>query len=161
MGMIKNVRRQDCGWKQAAGCSGETSINLSNDIFEYLSCGMIEPGEECGITFRIFKQDYLDSLAFIETQLPLYRSSSRESLKIDVGNPIFERLSGAIEKFFGTEQSKEYTVTMYRRKDGRIYLKNLKQNGFTIRDFLVEYSSSIEFDLCDDCFALRLKPFNV
>lgn len=160
MGIVKNVRRQDCGWKQAAGCSGETSINLSNEIFGYLSCGMIDPGEECGITFRIYKQDYLDSLCFIESQLPLYRSSSRESLQINAGNPIFEKLAASIEKFFGSELSKEYTVTMYRRKDGRIYLKNLKQDGFTIRDFLVEYSSAIEFDFGEDCFELRLKPFN-
>lgn len=160
MGIVKNVRRQDCGWKQAAGCSGETSINLSNEIFDYLSCGMIDPGEECGITFRIYKQDYLDSLCFIESQLPLYRSSSRESLQINAGNPIFEKLAASIEKFFGSELSKEYTVTMYRRKDGRIYLKNLKQDGFTIRDFLVEYSSVIEFDFGEDCFELRLKPFN-
>lgn len=160
MGIVKNVRRQDCGWKQAAGCSGETSINLSNEIFDYLSCGMIDSGEECGITFRIYKQDYLDSLCFIESQLPLYRSSSRESLQINAGNPIFEKLAASIEKFFGPELSKEYTVTMYRRKDGRIYLKNLKQGGFTIRDFLVEYSSVIEFDFGEECFELRLKPFN-
>ena len=32
MGMVKKIRRQDSGWKQTAGFSGETSINLSNEI---------------------------------------------------------------------------------------------------------------------------------
>ena len=54
MGMVKKIRRQDSGWKQTAGCSGETSINLSSEIFDYLSYGMVDSGEECGITFRIY-----------------------------------------------------------------------------------------------------------
>ena len=63
MGMVKKIRRQDSGWKQTAGCSGETSINLSNEIFDYLSYGMVDSGEECGITFRIYKKDYVDALS--------------------------------------------------------------------------------------------------
>ena len=154
MGMVKKIRRQDSGWKQTAGCSGETSINLSNEIFDYLSYGMVDSGEECGITFRIYKKDYVDALSFIESQLPLYRSTSRESIKIEVGNPIFEKLLSTIDNFFGKNDFKEYTV-------GRIYLKNLKQKGFTIRDFLVEFSSALDFEMGDDCFELRLIPFYI
>lgn len=161
MGMIKRIRRQDSGWKQAAGCSGETSINLSNEIFDFLSYGMVDFGEECGITFRIYKQDYIDALDFIKSQLPLYRSTSRESLMIETGNPIFEKMTVSLEKFFGDRENKEYTVTMYRRKDGRIYLKNLKQNGFSIRNYLVEFSSALDFEMGEDCFELRLIPFYV
>lgn len=161
MGKVKKIRRQDSGWKQTAGCSGETSINLSSEIFDYLSYGMVDSGEECGITFRIYKKDYVDALSFIESQLPLYRSTSRESIKIEVGNPIFEKLLCAIDSFFGNNDFKEYTVTLYRRKDGRIYLKNLKQKGFTIRDFLVEFSSVLDFEMGDDCFELRLIPFYI
>jgi len=161
MGMIKKIRRQDSGWKQAAGCSGETSINLSNEIFEFLSYGLVDSGEECGITFRIYKQDYIDALDFIKSQLPLYRSTSKESIKIEADNLIFEKLEDSIVNFFGEERSKVYTVTMYRRKDGRIYLKNLKQKGFTIRDYLVEFSSALDFEMGEDCFELRLIPFYV
>lgn len=161
MGMIKKIRRQDSGWKQAAGCSGETSINLSNEIFDFLSYGMVDSGEECGITFRIYKQDYIDALDFIKSQLPLYRSTSRVSCKIEADNPIFEKLADSIMNFFGEEDSKVYTVTMYRRKDGRIYLKNLKQKGFTIRDYLVEFSSALDFEMGEDCFDLRLIPFYI
>ena len=60
--MIKYARRQDSGWKQAAGCSGETSINLSAEIFEFLSYGMIDGGEETAITFKLFRQDFSDHL---------------------------------------------------------------------------------------------------
>ena len=52
-------------------------------------------------------------------------------------------------------------ILLYRRKDGRIYLKNLKQKGFTIRDFLVEFSSALDFEMGDDCFELRLIPFYI
>jgi len=70
-------------------------------------------------------------------------------------------LEDSIVNFFGEERSKVYTVTMYRRKDGRIYLKNLKQKGFTIRDYLVEFSSALDFEMGEDCFELRLIPFYV
>ena len=63
--------------------------------------------------------------------------------------------------FFRNNDFTEYTVSMYRRKDGRIYLKNLKQKGFTIRDFLVEFSSALDFEMGDDCFELRLIPFYI
>ena len=97
MGMVKKIRRQDSGWKQTAGCSGETSINLSSEIFDYLSYGMVDSGEECGITFRIYKKDYVDALSFIESQLPLYRSTSRESIKIEVSKKGWKDLFKKLE----------------------------------------------------------------
>ena len=139
MRIVKYIKRQDCGWKQAAGCSGETSINLSNEILDFLSNGMVDLGEECGLTFNIYREDYIAALAFITMQLPLYRSTSRTSELISKDKDV-----------------KPYTVTLYRRKDGRIYLKGLKQKGFTIRDFLVEMSSALEFIMTADGFDLRL-----
>ena len=156
MRIVKYIKRQDSGWKQAAGCSGETSINLSNEILDFLSCGMVDLGEECGMTFNIYRSDFITALSFITIQLPLYRSTSRSSELIKNGNPIFERLESSIYAFFGDDDVKAYTVTLYRRKDGRIYLKGLKQKGFTIRDFLVEMSSALEFSLTSDGFDLRL-----
>ena len=45
MTIVKYIKRQDSGWKQTAGCSGETSINLSNEIFDFLSLGMVDGGD--------------------------------------------------------------------------------------------------------------------
>lgn len=156
MSIVKNIRRQDSGWKQAEGCSGETSINLSTEIFEYLAFGIIDDGEECGITFRIYKKDFDEAIRFIESQLPLYRSSSRSSEQIGHNHPFLDKLKKTVIDFFGDAFEAEYTVTLYRRKDGRIYLKNLRQGSFTIRDFLVEYSSSLLFEQTDSGFDLRI-----
>ena len=156
MKVVKYIKQQDSGWKQAAGCSGETSINLSNEILDFLSSGMVDLGEECGLTFNIYREDYVTALSFITSQLPLYRSTSHTSELIRENDTIFNRLSSSIYAFFGEEDVKPYTVTLYRRKDGRIYLKGLKQKGFTIRDFLVEMSSALEFTMTLDGFDLRV-----
>ena len=37
MAITKYIKRQDCGLKLSSGNSGETSINLSNEILDYLS----------------------------------------------------------------------------------------------------------------------------
>ena len=153
---VKYIRRQDSGWKQASGCSGETSINLSNEIFDYLTFGIIDGGEECGITFKIFREDYVNALTFIESQLPLYRSTSKSSESINPNAPILKSLYDSICSFFEDQESVNYTVTLYCRKDGRIYLKGLKQKGFTIRNFLVEYASAIVFEMTDEGFNLRV-----
>ena len=63
----------------------------------------------------------------------------------------------AIESFFGNEEYVDYTVILYYRKDGRIYLKGLKQNGFSIRDYLVEMSSALVFNDSIDGYTLRLE----
>ena len=157
MTIVKYIKRQDSGWKQAAGCSGETSINLSNEIFDFLSLGMVDGGEECGITLRIFKEDYVKALDFIKSQLPLYRSTSRYSVIVSQNNPVIAKLGNAVEMFFGSEEYIDYTVVLYCRKDGRIYLKGLKQNGFSIRDYLVEMSSALVFNDSIDGYILRLE----
>lgn len=156
MKVVKYIKRQDCGWKQAAGCSGETSINLSNEILDFLSNGMVDFGEECGLTFNIHREDFITALSFITSQLPLYRSTSCSSELIRKDNAIFKQLSDSVYGFFGSNEVMPYTVTLYRRKDGRIYLKGLKQNGFTVRDFLVEMSSAMVFTLTPDGFDLRV-----
>ena len=156
MSIIKYIRRQDCNWKQAGGCSGETSLNLSNEILDYLTSGTLDYGEECEITFRIFRKDFFDAIIFIETQLPLYRSSSQHSERVDYNPNCLKYLSDAVTNMFGPYESILYTVTIYHRTDGRIYLKGLKQKGFTIRDFLVEYGSAIKFNIEDNEYCMHI-----
>lgn len=157
MTIVKYIKRQDSAWKQFAGCSGETSINLSNEVFDFLSLGMVDAGEECGVTFRIFKDDYVDAVTFIKSQLPLYRSSSKSSDIVCLHDPTIANLENAIEVFFGREKYIDYTVVLYCRKDRRIYLKGLRQNGFSIRDYLVEMSSALVFTDSIDGYILRVE----
>lgn len=156
MEYIKYIKRQDCNWKQSAGPSGETSLNLSNDICSFLTFGLIDEGEESVVTFHIYKSDFINAIEFIDSQLPLYRSTSRTSQSIDKNSITFSALNEIVESFFGNETELDYSVTIYKRKDSRIYLKGLKVNNFTIRDFLVENSSAIKFTLSDKGIELRV-----
>lgn len=145
MEKIKYVHRQDCGFKLSAGNSGETSLNLSNEIFDLVAKGSMQLGEERAITFKIYKEDCIKAICFIILKLPLYQSSSNASVKIDDGVAIFQKLLDRVNAIFGDKESVDYTVNLYYRTDGRIYLNRLKVDGFSIRDVLVENNSALLF----------------
>lgn len=153
---VKYAKRQDCCWKQNPCKSGETSINLSLEICEFLTFGMVANGEEFEIPFLIHKQDFYDALEFIKSQCPLYKSSSQGSEAYNYNSPIFAKLKHSIKMFFGENESQVYIVTLYNRQDRRIYLKGLTQNGFNIRNFLVENSSALQFAESEGMTDLRL-----
>lgn len=157
MNYIKYIKRQDSGWKQQPGYSGETSINLSLEICEFLTFGLVDPGEELELVFLIYKEDFVQALQFVETQLPLYRSTSRTCEQIYEDSLLLNKINNNLDAFFGDNQVAEYQVTLYCRKDRRIYLKGLKHNGFTVRDFLVENSSAIIFSEDNGIFKMRLQ----
>ena len=146
MKKTKFIKRQDSGFKLSYGNSGETSLNLSNEIFELISQGSLSRGEEQNITFRIFKEDYVKAMSFIIMKLPLYKSSSNSSNKVDDCLATFRELYSNINAFFGSNRTADYTVTLFYRTDGRFYLKGLRVKGFSIRDYLVENYSAIQFD---------------
>ena len=145
MEKIKYVHRQDCGFKLSAGNSGETSLNLSNEIFDLVAKGSMQLGEERDVTFKIYKEDCIKAICFIILKLPLYQSSSNASVKIDDGVAIFQKLLDRVNAIFGDKESVDYTVNLYYRTDGRIYLNRLKVDGFSIRDVLVENNSALLF----------------
>ncbi len=146
MKKIKFIKRQDSGFKLSYGNSGETSLNLSNEIFDFISKGALSPGEERNVTFRIFKEDCIKAMSFVIMKLPLYKSSSNYSNRVDNYLEIFGELYSKIESFFGSNKEAEYKVSLLYRPDGRIYLKGLRVNGFSIRDYLVENYSALQFD---------------
>ena len=156
MSYTKYTKRQDSFWKQLPCRSGETSINLSKEICDFLTFGLVSNGEETEIAFKIYKSDFYDALDFIKTTCPLYRSSSQGSKVVYSDDPIFQKLHDSIENFFGDNDIAFYIVTLYNRNDKRIYLKGLKQKGFNIRDFLVENCSALVFSEGDKMTDLRV-----
>lgn len=156
MKRIKYIKRQDSHWKQACGYSGETSLNLSNEILDFLTNGMVSPGEQCGITFSIYKKDFERALDFVESQLPLYVSTSKTCDLVYKGDDILFKLRKNINSMFGNNERIYYTVNLFYRTDGRIYLNGLRQKGFSIRDYLVENSSAIEFILSEGEYSLHV-----
>lgn len=81
----KTVWSQDSYFKTEERNSGETSINLSNDIFDFL--GGIDNGD---VEFVIYKEDYLKALGILSFLLPLYTSTSKNSNRISYNNVLFE-----------------------------------------------------------------------
>ncbi len=157
MKKIKYVKRQDSGFKLSYGNSGETSLNLSNEIFDFISKGRQNQGEERDVTFRIYKEDCIKAMSFIIMKLPLYKTSSNSSNKIESYLDTFNELCSKTNSFFGNNKIAEYRVNLYCRADGRIYLNGLRVNGFSIRDYLVENYSALQFDdETDDVLNLRI-----
>ena len=146
MKKIKYIKRQDCGFKLSYGNSGETSLNLSNEIFDFISNGNLRQGEEKDIIFRIYKEDCIKAMSFIIMKLPLYKSSSKNSTKVENYLETFSELYSRISTFFGNNKYAEYRINLFYRTDGRIYLRGLRVNGFSIRDYLVENYSALQFD---------------
>ncbi len=158
MKKIKYIKRQDSGYKLSSGNSGETSLNLSNEIFTFISHGSLRPGEEKDIAFRLYKEDFIKAMSFVIMKLPLYKTSSNYSNKVDNYLDTFGELYSRIETFFGSNKYSEYKVNLFYRNDGRIYLRGLRVNGFSIRDYLVENFSAIQFD--DEGGILNLRIFS-
>ncbi len=156
MAVTKYIKRQDAEFKLTPGNSGETSINLSNEIFEFLSKGMITRGQEQKVVFNIYKDDYIKATCFIISKLPLYKTSSTSSTKIDFDYSVFNELQKNIEDFFGNNVTSEYECTLLHRSDGRKYIKGLNNNGFSIRNYLIEDLSALVFDVSKDNKIIRL-----
>ena len=144
MEVIKYPKRQDCYYKLTPGSSNETSINLSNDIFYFLCPEGVKKGEAKSITFKIYRDDYIKALCYIMTHMPYYVTRSANSTSVDYSYDLFAAEVYSINNFFKGPVA-DYTVTIYYRNDGRIYLKDLSYNGFNIRKFFVEDKTILSF----------------
>lgn len=151
----KYVHSQDSNFKLSSVKSGETSINLSNEILAYIM-PELSLGDETSITFRLHKKDFVTGISFISTCLPLYKSTSQTSSKITLDISFFSDMVTEVINFFGADETKEYSVNLKYRDDGRIYLNNLSVDGFNVRHFLVEEKTTIIFDRVDSVCDLRL-----
>lgn len=141
---IKVIHSQDAGLKVSPKKSGETSLNLSTEIMEFINESVAGIGETA-ISFLLYKNDFLKGLAYIIANLPLYKTDSKTSEKIDFTESYFNKLYFSIQEFFGDQSVKTYDVKIKRREDSRIYLNDLRMKAFSIRDFLIEEISVLIF----------------
>ena len=110
-----------------------------------LNYSVAELRKETLISFLLYKEDFLKGFAYIITNLPLYKSSSKYSTKVDFSESYFNELYSSIQEFFGEQKVKNYDVHILRRSDSRIYLNALRKGSFSIRDFLIEEISVLKF----------------
>lgn len=154
---VKYPQRQDCDLKLSAGNSGETSINLSTDIAFFLNDGkVLGKGDEVPISFIIYREDFIKALCHIIEKLPLYRTSSNSSTKIEYNNNLFINYMESINSFFHNNESEVYNVTLSAVSAPRYYLKNLNDSGLNIRKFIIENNSTLHFSKEKDKYVLRL-----
>lgn len=143
--IIKTIHSQDAGLKTSPKNSGETSMNLSIEIMEFIINPVPNKGEERPVSFLLYKEDFLKGIAYIIANLPLYKSSSTYSTKIEFSEGFFNELYSSVQEFFGDKPIQTYNVNIYRRSDSRIYLNSLRNGSFSIRNFLIEEISVLIF----------------
>ena len=151
----KIVWSQDSYFKTEAKNSGETSINLSNELYEFLG------GKEGYIVFTLYKEDYLKATGTISNMLPLYTSTSKNSNINHYSNTLVESYYNVVKSKFGDNDTATYKVYMFKRDDGRIYLKELKdsETEFNLRNFLIQSHSKLVFcqsEENEDNYVIRL-----
>jgi len=142
----KIVYSQDADLKRVPKKSGETSINLSREIAEFIYPNLTDDILETPVSFLLHKDDFLKGIAFVMSNLPLYRSSSKDHEKVEFSEEEFKDLLNQVDGFFGGDKTRIYTVNLLLRRDGRIYLNRLKQGSFSLRNFLVQEFSLLVFE---------------
>lgn len=149
--IAKVIRKQDAGLKLKPAKSGETSLNISNELAEFLG------GKNGEITFRLYRNDLILALANIIRNLPLYKTNSKSYEEVSLSPEFCDALYKEINDFFKDDLSALYKVKLLIRSDGRNYLNNLKNGSFSIRDYLVELHNKIAFKkINENVYDLRL-----
>ena len=156
--ITKRIHSQDAHYKLSPKNSGETSLNLSNEILQLIAPALTK-GSETPISFTLYREDYLKALGAIVNCSPLYITSSSSSTVVSSDPNVFIKDFQAICSFFGPNEKKTYFVNLIYRNDGRIYLNALedKSSKFNIRHFLLEERSVLEFYKDDNSVTIRLK----
>lgn len=156
MEITKQISRQDCYFKLSEGKSGETSINISTEIFELICSTPLPKGANRTVVFTLHRDDFIKGLCFIVNRLPLYSTSSSSSRLISFSYDFFIQKFGEIVNFFGDNDTARYAINLYNRTDGRIYLNNLSVEGFNLRNFLIEELSLLKFSKSNGENVIRL-----
>ena len=158
--ILKNIHSQDSLFKITPKKSGESGINLSNELREMIAPNVAR-GENKSVTFKIHREDYIKAACNIICLLPLYTTSSKDAKRIDYNEKLLSDRLNSINALFKGNDTAEYIVNFYYREDGRIYLNKLSYEGFNLRDFLVEDNSILTFEKEDDTLTIRLKSEKV
>ncbi len=156
--ITKRIHSQDAHYKLSPKNSGETSLNLSNEILQLIAPTLTK-GSKTPISFTLYRADYLKALGAIVNCSPLYITTSSSSTVVSSDPNVFIKDFQAICSFFGPNEKKTYSVNLIYRNDGRIYLNALedKSSKFNIRHFLLEERSVLEFYKDDNSVTIRLK----
>lgn len=144
----KVARLQDSNFKTVDSGSHETSLNLSNEIARNL--GLVNGTR---IKVVVYKNDFIKCLCGIMTSdVRLYYG---RTIHKSTNKWFYDQLD-VIGKFFGDKDTKEYSMNVILRTDGRNYFNDLNSEGFNVREYLVQDHTKITFVSNTAGFDMRL-----
>lgn len=123
---------QSASIRLAKNNNRETSIFIPKNIGNRLN---LKSGSD--FTFKISKKNIINSIEEAQQFL-------KNANLIDSYDNFSDDLN-VVEKYFADQLIADYTV-MVSFNQGRWYFKNLRANGFNIRDYLIEKISTILFE---------------
>lgn len=135
--------------------SHQTHIVISNEVFVLLG------NQERAIKLRLQKDDFLKAAANILYSLPLNKKSSNGSILLTRSYDVIKNLIFSIDKFFGDQYEKDYNVELSEETQNRKIIKSLNDDGFNLRDFLVDGHSTLVFSNDNDIYSLKLESEKV
>lgn len=135
--------------------SHQTHIVISNEVFVLLG------NQERAIKLRLQKEDFLKAAANILYSLPLNKKSSNGSILLTRSYDVIKNLIFSIDKFFGDQYEKDYNVELSEETQNRKIIKSLNDDGFNLRDFLVDGHSTLFFSNDNDIYSLKLESEKV
>ncbi len=156
MGKTKYIKRQDCGLKTTKGKSGDSGVNLSKEIFNYINLNGLVKGQECNIQFLIYKDDFEKAADYILSFKVLYQTDSKSYEQVSSISSLADSIKQRAMSFFGAVNQKPYSCKLSYKSDGRVYLLGLKDGDFSIRDYLVEEHSALYFNVENNKIELRI-----
>ena len=116
--LSKIAARQDAEFKFSPSSSNETSINLSNEISDFISD---DSGE---VEFQIYKKDLIKAINTICLLPEVYwKKNSYRSEASDIIDILYPQILSQ----FGAADTSTYVINILKRGDGRAYLNNLKK----------------------------------
>ena len=147
---------QDSKFRDERNNNNETSIFLPKNVIDEMKYIYTQ---ETPVSFYIYKQDFIQSLGVIMNlrTLPLY--SKQEPLNLDV--VFFINALKEINDFFNTEEIKIYSAVYEPNNSQNLrgYYKNLNNDGFNIRNYIVQNHTVLSFEKRNNRDVVRLKTF--
>lgn len=70
--IIKQIHSQDAFYKLSPRKSGETSLNISNELLQLIAPSLTK-GNNMTISFILYREDYLKAIGVIFNSLPFTR----------------------------------------------------------------------------------------
>ena len=159
------VKRQDADFAINPGKNNESSIKFpKNKNVESLFYDELPEVEETKeVSIKIFKPDLVQAAARIISSIPIYKSRSNKMLTHQDILELSNNFNESINTLFGDQTEIDYVCTLHY-KPGRSttlegFIDGNRNNGVSIRNFLLERKTLLDFKKKDAQIELRISGY--